>query len=118
MANKRGTDAYTKDSGFGANFIYSQGAGGLWDILDHFQAGKIYLASLNATTATGTFEKAWTSATDPNCITITPRINPSGAFWISAMSNTGFTVTFATSPYNGGTLGNAPFYVADWFACM
>jgi len=114
MANKRGTDGHTN---FGGGFLFSQGAGGLWDLLDHFQAGKLYLTTLNATTASGTFEKAWTEATDPNNVAITMRVNPSGNYWVSSMDNTGFVVTFKVSPY-AGSVGALPLYIADWFACM
>jgi len=114
MANKRGTDGHTN---FGGGFIFAQGAGSFWDLLDHFQAGKLYLTTLNATTASGTFEVPWTAVTDPNNIVITPRVDPSGRYYVSDMDNEGFVVTFTTSP-EGASTGNLPLHVADWFVCM
>ena len=115
MANKRLTDGYTC---FGANFVYSQGAGGLWDLLDHFQDGKLYITGVNETKASGTFEVPWTEATDPNCITITPRIDPTGRYYVSSMDNEGFVVTFTSTPVGLGYPWTFPVHVADWFACM
>ena len=118
MANKRGTDGHTN---FGANFVFAQGAESLYDVLDHVQAGKLYITGANEVKATGTFEKAWTSATDPNYIGFSPVVNPSGAWWVSTMSNTGFVVTFATAPRGAGAPSDFTtpgLYVGDWFACM
>jgi hypothetical protein len=80
MANKRGMDGHTQG---GAGFIFSQGSGGLWDILDHVQAGKLYITGANECKASGTFELPWNVDTDPNFIGFTPRVNPSGAFYVS-----------------------------------
>jgi hypothetical protein len=113
MANKRLVDGYTN---FGGGFIFSQGAGGLYDMLDHFQAGKLYLTGSNATKASGTFENAFTSATDPNFVGFQPCVDPSGRWYVSSITSTGFVVTFTSSP--AGVDKSFPFQVGNWFTCM
>ena len=121
MANKRLADGYTQ---FGANFVYAQGAGSLYDMIDHFQAGKVYLTGIGGNgasevKATGTFEN--TMRATPNYIGFSPVVNPSGGWWVSSYSTTGFVVTFAASPNGGGTpsvFTSSGLYVGDWFVCM
>jgi hypothetical protein len=109
MANVRATDPYTN---FGANVIYAQGTSSLWWMLDHFQAGKLYLAVASGVTATGVFEQSYPSSY-PNYIGFDPVVNPSGAWWVSSKSSTGFVITFATTPN-----ADVAVHVGNWFACL
>ena len=104
----------TGRTNFGGGFVFGQGAGSLWDVLDHTQAGTITMGP-NETTSTGTFDKAFTST--PNHVSITPVINPSGYWYVSSLTTTGFVVTFSATP-TGSKYGPGITTVANWFACM
>lgn len=97
---------------FGAQFLYSQGAGGLYDILKHVQTGKLYITGANEVTASGTIDNAFTSA--PNTVLITPRVDPSGDFWVSSIAVDEVVVTYETTP--AGPAETFPYHVADWTA--
>jgi len=108
----------TGRTNFGGGFVFSQGAGGLWDVFDHIQAGKLYLTQRGDSVASGTFDKAFTSA--PNHVSITMRVPPSGnEGYITSLTTTGFTYTFPTAPIDPDeNLGLFPIHVADWFVVL
>jgi len=108
----KATDGHTQ---FGINYLLAQ-EDGYYTAMDHFQAGKLYITGANEKTASGVFETEWTDADDPAFVGITLRAHPSGYWYMSSKSTTGFVVTFTSAP--AGPAETFPYHIADWFACM
>ena len=110
-------------SSYGANWLFS--VSGIQRALGQVQVGALYLSDVGETKATGFFDPSWDGdgrmgdSDTPGAprVTVTPSVDPSGRFYISASGAKQFTVTFTATPY-GDNFASAPYKVADWLAVM
>lgn len=108
---------------YGANWLYS--ISGVQRSLGQIQAGQLYLETINETKATGFFNPNWEGdgrlgdsvVTGAPHVQITPSVDPSGRYYISASGTESFTVTFLTTPI-GDNFADVPYKVADWLAVL
>jgi hypothetical protein len=96
---------------YGAGWLFS--GSGLYKKLQQMQSGELSVAAHSQTTATGTFPVEYDTAPLP---VFTPTANPSGAYWISSVTTTGFVVTFASSP--AGADKSFPYKVGNWVSLL
>ena len=108
---------------YGANWLHS--ISGVQRALGQIQAGQLYLATVNETKATGFYNPNWQgdgrlgddSTTGAPHVQVTPCVDPSGRFFISASGTESFVVTFTTTPI-GDNFAAVPYKVADWLAVL